>query len=89
MKFLTISILHIYLFFCPLIAQLNLQIYSGEILVALVDLYRNVQDTCKISFGVWTKISSLAAGHSCPLLFIMLLFSKSVSCKVRNVKYFK
>jgi len=84
-ELLRISMLDSCLFLHSLIPQLDPQIYRREILVALGLFCMEIFTIHVNKFWIVNRIYLLAVGHSCPSLFFTLLFSKSVSCKVRNV----
>ena len=85
MELLPIGMLGSTLFLHSLIPQLDPQIYHREILVALGLFFIEIFTTHVNKLLVVSRICLLAVGHSCPLLFFMLLFAKSASCKVRNI----
>lgn len=85
MELLAIGVLGSCLVLHLLIPQLDPQIYHREILVALNLFFIEIFTIHVNELLVMNRICLLAVGHSCPLLFFMLLFSKSVSCKVRNI----
>lgn len=85
MELLPVSMLGSCLFLHSQVPHVGPRVYHREILVLLGLFFMELFTVHVNKILVENRICFRAVGHSYPLLFFMLLFSKSVSREVRSI----